>query len=93
MFTTRCKFKLIDITQSYYNPTVRKLTFTATYDENIAEDIRFQKYTPSGKLEAMIDNQAVLDQLKLGDSYYLDITPVEVKLQEEIGDIANENHD
>jgi len=59
-------------------PGQKKARFSACYDTSIPEDQRFQKATPSASAEFLIDpNQtSALDQLKIGDSYYFDITPV-----------------
>lgn len=44
---------------------------TSGSDENKA----FFKASPSGKFEINIINQAAADQLEIGKSYYIDITP------------------
>ena len=66
--TTRCKFKLTGMTSDGW------FTFKCQYDTTIPEDIAFTKYTPSGTIEVNINNPAVVAALKLGASYYVDIT-------------------
>lgn len=51
--------------------------FQCQYDPNSEEDKSFQKATPSGSADFMIDNPAVMPQLVIGKTYYFDITPVE----------------
>lgn len=76
----RCKFRCESI-----EPTVpcvpdnpnRDVTLRAHYEAipTIPEDQQFQKYTPSGTLQAIIGNPAALAQLKVGSFYYIDLTP------------------
>jgi hypothetical protein len=75
----RCKFQLSSITESAWSPTSKQLKFTTQYDQTIPEDQRFAKATPTGTFEMTVDNPAALEQLKLGDSYYFDLTPVVAK--------------
>jgi hypothetical protein len=53
-----------------------KAIFRCTYDQTIAEDVRFQKATPSGMAEFQIDNPKASEQLVIGKSYYFDIYEV-----------------
>lgn len=69
----RAKLIVSAITQYVYGT---KVHFQAQYDSSIPEDQRFQKATPSASAEFHIDNPAALEQFKLGESYYVDFTPV-----------------
>lgn len=42
-----------------------------------SEDNTFARYTPSGSLELSITNPALFDQIKPGDTFYVDFTKVE----------------
>lgn len=53
-----------------------KAIFRCEYDPNREEDKSFQKATPTGMAEFQIDNQAAVEQLVIGQTYYFDITPV-----------------
>ena len=54
-----------------------KVVFRCEYDPNlVAEDITFQKATPSGHAEFVIDNPAAAEQLVVGKAYYFDIREV-----------------
>jgi hypothetical protein len=57
-------------------PGQKKVRFTACYDSTLPEDQRFQKATPSASAEFLIDpgQTSALDQIKLGESYYFDIS-------------------
>lgn len=69
----RAKLRLTDITD--FGSTVSKrVRFACVYDATIPDDLRFQKATPSGSVELYIDNQAALERLKVGSSYYVDFT-------------------
>lgn len=75
--SVRAKFKLTEIRRHYWGaPQQRTLRFDAQYDPGIPEDQRFYDATPSGHFEMLCNNQAALDQFKLGEDYYFDITPV-----------------
>lgn len=54
-----------------------KAIFRCIYDNNVAEDIRFCKATPSGFAEFQIDNPKAAEQLVVGKYYYVDFTPVD----------------
>jgi hypothetical protein len=78
MITTRAKFTCISETRSSYNAAdgVRTYEFQAVYDDDVPEDQRYAKYTPSGSLKITVDNPNV--QFELGHQYYLDFTPAAV---------------
>lgn len=71
----RAKFQLVSETLNA-GTTAKHFTFSPRYDTSIPEDVRFSKATPSGELKMYVDNPAALEQLKLGQDYYLDFTPV-----------------
>lgn len=70
----RAKFQLQEIRQHIYNSQQRTFVFYPVSADGTPENDRFCKYTPSGKLEIMVDNPAVIEQWKLGDYYYADFT-------------------
>lgn len=51
-----------------------KAIFRCTYDQKVAEDVSFQKATPTGFAEYNIDNPAAAEQLIIGKQYYVDFT-------------------
>ena len=71
----RGKFKL-DVITNYAGGT-KGFLFTAVSpaDGEIEENAKYHKYTPSGKVEMVIDNPAAQMQFALGEYYYLDFTP------------------
>jgi len=78
----RAKFRLTSVKESKWNPAPEvkasvELRFDAVYDDGIEENQRFSKATPSGCLTMQVDNPAALEQMKLGQAYYLDMTPAE----------------
>jgi len=75
--TIRSKFKLTEIKRNYCNMTAATLIFEPRYDTSIPEDQRFQKCTPSGRFEMLVDNPLALAQFELGKEYYFDATPAE----------------
>lgn len=71
----RCKMRLSDVIATNWG--AHKAIFHCEYDPKICEeDVGFQKATPSGMAEFMIDNPAATKQLVIGASYYVDFTPV-----------------
>ncbi len=74
--SVRAKMKLTESTDMAWNPGQKKLKFAPEYDTSIPEDQRYSKATPSGEITLWVDNPAALAQLKLGEYYYIDFTPV-----------------
>jgi hypothetical protein len=54
-----------------------KAIFNCEYDTNTPEDLRFQKATPTGMAEFVIDNPAAVEQLTIGKAYYFDMAPAD----------------
>lgn len=74
----RCKMQLESIFAQSWGGA--KAIFRCTYDSKLcAEDIGFQKATPSGVAEFTIDNPKAMAQLVIGAYYYVDFTPVETE--------------
>jgi hypothetical protein len=74
--SVRCKMQLFQVTESAWSTGSKQLTFSAQYDQSIPEDQRFAKATPTAQLTMTVDSPAALEQFKLGDSFYVDFTPV-----------------
>ena len=78
MMTTQCKFQVTNIIPAYPNTDpdspFKRVVFEPRYDHNIPEDQRFYKATPHGRLDIVVDNPQVLDELKVGDTVYITIT-------------------
>ena len=76
--TARCKFRVTNVLPSYPSTdpasTAKRIVFETQYDNTIPEDVAFTKYTPTGRLDVVIDNPMVTDQLHVGAIVYLDIT-------------------
>ena len=72
--TIRCKMTLENVFAQSWGGS--KAIFRCTYDQKIAEDISFQKATPTGCAEFQIDNPKAAEQLVIGQAYYVDFTPV-----------------
>lgn len=74
----RCKFQITNILPAYSStdPTsdAKRVVFDTRYDTTVPEDRTFTKYTPSGRLDVIIDNPAVTNGIKVGDYVYLDIS-------------------
>lgn len=78
--TARCKFQVTAFLPAYSNTdakeSAKRIVFETRYDSTIAEDQAFTKYTPSGRMDVIIDNPAVSDQLQVGDHVYIDIVKI-----------------
>lgn len=71
----RCKMRLEDVIRNAWGG--RKAFFSCQYDQRLAEeDVGFQKATPSGSAEFVIDNPKATEQLVIGEYYYVDFHPV-----------------
>ena len=71
----RCKMNLTHVVGQSWGGI--RAFFNCQYDPKlIAEDITFQKATPSGQAEFQIDNPKAVEQLIIGQDYYVDFTPV-----------------
>jgi hypothetical protein len=75
MMGIRCKMRLENIYANAWGGS--KAIFRCEYDKAVAEDLSFQKATPSGFAEYQIDNPAAAEQLVIGKSYYVDFTPAD----------------
>lgn len=76
----RAKLRVDHIIHTHYSkdgPPYSVVHLVTQYDESIPEDQRFQKATPTGRMEMQIDNPAALEQFVPGKTFYLDFTPVE----------------
>jgi hypothetical protein len=67
----RAKMRLEGVYANVYGGT--KAIFHTQYDPDTREDRRFQKATPTGMAEFVIDNPAVSSQLIVGEHYFFDI--------------------
>ena len=73
--TIRCKMHLENIFAQAWGGS--KAVFRCTYDPALVkEDASFQKATPSGLAEFVVDNPKAAEQLVIGKYYYFDISPV-----------------
>lgn len=71
----RAKFMVSAITEHAWGTTMVKLE--TRYDESIPEDQRLYDATPSGNFEMMVNNPKALEQLKLGEFFYIDLIPID----------------
>jgi hypothetical protein len=78
--TARCKFQITSILPAYPNTDpssdAKRVVFETRYDNTVAEDQAFTKYTPTGRMDVMIDNPSVTNQFAVGDNVYIDITKI-----------------
>lgn len=71
----RCKMRLEDVIRNNWGG--RKAFFSCQYDQKLTdEDVGFQKATPTGSAEFVIDNPKATEQLVIGEYYYVDFHPV-----------------
>ncbi len=52
----------------------QNIRLAAQYDATIPEDKRFMEATPSGELKIFLNNPAVVGSIRLGETYYVDLT-------------------
>jgi len=66
----RCKMRLENVFRTEWGSA--KVFFRCNYDSKLSEeDVGFQKATPSGSAEFMIDNPKAAEQLVIGRDYYV----------------------
>jgi hypothetical protein len=77
--TVRAKFKVTSIIDTQITPTYsqKKIVLEPQYDQKIAEDVSFQKATPTGRMEMQIDNPVAIERMPIGQVFYVDFTPVD----------------
>ncbi len=51
-----------------------EVTLMPQYDEDIQEEQRFAKATPSGSIQLYVDNPPAENSLELGKLFYVDFT-------------------
>lgn len=67
---SRAKFRLERITYHHWNPSLKTYFFSAVSADEVPENQRYHKYSPSGSLEIAVDNPSV--NFEMGKTYYLD---------------------
>lgn len=74
----RAKFKVTSVVTTEMSPTYsqKKIILEPVYDQKIAEDVSFQKATPTGRMEMQIDNPDAIAQMPVGTVFYVDFTAV-----------------
>ena len=75
--TVRAKFMVVEKTQFAWSKDSVKIKLSPQYDNNIPEDQRFAKATPSGEFWMQVDNPSAAEALELGKTYYIDISAAE----------------
>ena len=74
----RAKFMVQEIRRHHYgNPGATTIILRPQYDENIEEDKRFAKATPTGEISMYVDNPPAQAFFELGKKYYLDFSPAD----------------
>lgn len=68
----RAKFKCQSVTDHAGGMRIAKLT--AVCADEVPENQRYHRYTPSGSIEISIDNPSAAAEFVPGKSYYLDFT-------------------
>lgn len=73
----RAKFQVNKISKVSWNKDVKVVELGAVCADEIEENQRYHKYTPSGAINITIDNPLASDQFELGKLYYVDFTTAE----------------
>jgi hypothetical protein len=67
---SRAKFRCTSMKVTEYNASAREYAFNAVCQDETEENKRYHRYSPSGSLTILVDNENV--KFELGESYYLD---------------------
>ena len=75
----RAKFKVTSVITTEHAPgySSKRVVLEPQYDAQVAEDVSFSKATPSGRIEMQIDNPVAIELMPIGQTFYVDFTPVE----------------
>lgn len=71
----RAKFRVETITKTATSPDGAIIELKAVCADEVPENQRFHKWTPSGSLHMTVNNPAAVEQFVLGQEYYVDFTP------------------
>ena len=80
MTKARCKFRVGSVVRSVgasADSDYETIKLHAHYDPDDPEDTRFSRATPSGNLEFTLSNPNLLGKFRPGETYYLDLSPVD----------------
>lgn len=72
--SVRAKFRVESVAEVVWGKDVRVVKLAAVGADEIPENQRYHRFTPSGNMEITIDNPAASDQLKVGHYFYIDFT-------------------
>lgn len=70
----RAKFRCESVTEFVGQ---KRITLRAVSADEIEENRRYHKYTPSGEINITIDNPPAAAIFKPGESYYVDFLPIQ----------------
>lgn len=76
MNSVRAKMKVMEIKRSAYNPQAAEITLEAVYTGS-PEDNTFSEATPSARLVMQVSNPEAVENMPLGQQFYVDFTPVD----------------
>lgn len=68
----RAKFVVTQVT-FFETPNYASIELSPRYSKSIPEDQRFAEATPNGKLQLSVSNPKVIEELKPGKVFYIDI--------------------
>lgn len=73
----RAKFRVLEVKQQIdaYSKESAKSEVVVLAPVHGKGNELWSKWTPSGRIEMHITNPAAVEQLKLGDTFYVDFTP------------------
>lgn len=71
----RAKFRVETITRTASMPDGAVIELKAVCADDVPENQRFHKWTPSGSLSMCVNNPSAVEQFALGQEFYIDFTP------------------
>ena len=79
----RCKMKVVERKNQMWNLADKPVTTVVLSAVSGEENKTWAKYTPSGKIELLIDNPDAYDQFELGRTYFVDFSKAPAKEADE----------
>jgi hypothetical protein len=74
--SVRAKFTVQEVTRFSYSDSATRVKLSAVCADEVEENQRYHRYTPSGSIELTIDNPPASAVFAPGRTFYVDFTEV-----------------
>ena len=70
----KAKFEVVEVRHTNYGEVI---ILQPRYDMSIEEDVRFNKATPTGRIELTVNNPNLKGEFELGQKFYINMKLLE----------------